>query len=189
MTRDTWHVTRDTWHVTRDMWHMTHGVVWTFSQNFSCLALTVWDLWCCEYLEEKAHWMNQWMNDEAVCRTAPATPGLLITLGSGNQSYGTWTMTTPTGWNQTVGMGRVFGLMKLMIMVEGGMKGGREMTKKVEVKAIGSLSSLAGSKTSHEELRCGRGGSLLITLVCSCSCIRLTWGRGWDNHLWRRFCL
>ena len=57
-----WHVTRDTWHVTRDTWHVTcdtwHGVVWIFSQNFSCLALTVWDLWC-------------------VYRTAPATLGLL----------------------------------------------------------------------------------------------------------------
>ena len=82
VTRDRWQVTRDTWHVTHDMWHMTHGVVWTFSQNFSCLALTVWDLWCCEYLEEKADTLNQWinesMNGEAVCRTAPATPGLLI---------------------------------------------------------------------------------------------------------------
>ena len=38
-----WHVTCDTWHVTRDMSHVTHSVGWTFSQNFSFLALPVWD--------------------------------------------------------------------------------------------------------------------------------------------------
>ena len=58
-----WHVTGDMWHVTRDMWHMTHGVVWTFSQNFSCLALTVWDLWCCEYLEEKDRSVDQLLTE------------------------------------------------------------------------------------------------------------------------------
>ena len=71
----------DMWHMTCDIWHMTHGVAWTFSQNFSCLALMAWDLWCCEYLEEKADWLTEWinelMNDEAVYRAAPATPGLL----------------------------------------------------------------------------------------------------------------
>ena len=53
---------------------------WTFCQNFSSLALTVWDLWCLEYWEEKDHRLNQWinesMNDEGVSRTVPATPGL-----------------------------------------------------------------------------------------------------------------
>ena len=29
------------WHVTRDRWHMTVGGMWTFSQTFSSLALTV----------------------------------------------------------------------------------------------------------------------------------------------------
>ena len=68
-------------HVTRDTWHVTCLGGWTFSQNFSSLALTVCDLWYYEDLEEKAHglteWMNQSMNDETVYRTAPATPGLL----------------------------------------------------------------------------------------------------------------
>ena len=41
VTCDMWHVTCDTWHVTHDMWHMTGS---TFSQNFSSLALTVWEL-------------------------------------------------------------------------------------------------------------------------------------------------
>ena len=79
MTCDTWHVTRDTWHVKCDTWHIAHDIYggWTFSQNFSSLALTVCDLWYYEDLEEKDEWLNQWINDEAVYRTAPATPGLL----------------------------------------------------------------------------------------------------------------
>ena len=79
-----WHVTCDMWHVTHDMSHVTHdlfgGLI--FSQNFSSLALTVCDLWYYEDLEEKAYvlseWINQWINHEALHRTAPATPGLLI---------------------------------------------------------------------------------------------------------------
>ena len=67
------------WHMTHDTWHMTHDMFggWTFSQNFSSLALTVCDLWNYEDLEEKAHGLNEWINDKAVYRTAPATPGLL----------------------------------------------------------------------------------------------------------------
>ena len=68
--------------MTRDTFHVWGG--WTFSQNFSSLALTVCDLWYYEDLEEKAHRMNEWMNEsmnyEAVYRTAPATPGLLNNL-------------------------------------------------------------------------------------------------------------
>ena len=79
VTCDVWHVTCDTWHVTRDMWHVTCCGGWTFSQNFSSLALTVCDLWYYEDLEEKAHSLTHLINYEAVCRTAPATPGLLIT--------------------------------------------------------------------------------------------------------------
>ena len=82
VTCDMWHVTCDMWHVTCDTWHVTCLERWTFPQNFSSLALTVCDLWYYEDLEEKAHWVNQLMNesinDEAVYRTAPATPGLLI---------------------------------------------------------------------------------------------------------------
>ena len=48
-------------------------------KNFSSLALTVCDLWYFEDFEEKADSLNY----EAVCRTAPATPGLLI---SGHKS-------------------------------------------------------------------------------------------------------
>ena len=64
MTRDMWHMTRDTWHVTRDMWHVTRDTIggWTFSQNFSSLALTICDLWYYEDLEEKAQGLNEWIN-------------------------------------------------------------------------------------------------------------------------------
>ena len=43
------------------------------------VALMVWDLWCFEDLEEKDRLLNQSVNDGGVCRTAPATPGLLNT--------------------------------------------------------------------------------------------------------------
>ena len=49
----------------------------TFSQNFISLALTVCDLRYYEVLEEKDESINELINDEAVYRTAPATPGLL----------------------------------------------------------------------------------------------------------------
>ena len=32
------------------MWHKTHSVRWTFPQNFSSLALSVWDWQCFEYI-------------------------------------------------------------------------------------------------------------------------------------------
>ena len=73
VTRDRWHVTRDTWHVTHDTWHMTHSVGWTFSRNFSSLALPVWDWQCFEYIFTN----HNRINHEAVYRTAPATPSLL----------------------------------------------------------------------------------------------------------------
>ena len=50
------------WHVTCDMWHVTRDTVWYY-----------------EDLEEKPDSLIQLMNDEAVYRTAPATPGLLNT--------------------------------------------------------------------------------------------------------------
>ena len=61
------------WHMTHDKWHVTHSVGWTSSQNFSSLALTVWDWQCLEYISTNHHLVN----DEAVYRTAPASPGLL----------------------------------------------------------------------------------------------------------------
>ena len=81
-TRDTWHVTHDTWHmrcdmwyVSRDTWHFAGGR--TISQNFSSPAHTVCDLWYLEDLVEKADSSTDWIKHKGVCRTAPATPGLL----------------------------------------------------------------------------------------------------------------
>ena len=37
----------------------------------------VWDLWCIEDLEEKDDLLDRSISDGGVCRTAPATPGLL----------------------------------------------------------------------------------------------------------------
>ena len=66
------------WHVTCDLWHVTGGGRWTFSKNFSFLAWTAWEGRFVEYLEEKAHGLTELINYKGVCRTAPATPGLLI---------------------------------------------------------------------------------------------------------------
>ena len=78
MTCDMWHVTHDTWHVTHDTWHVWGG--WTFSQKFSSLALTVWFmvLWRSGGKGWLTQLINYIINDEAVYRTAQATPDLLI---------------------------------------------------------------------------------------------------------------
>ena len=60
------------WHMTEDIWHITGGVKWIFSQNFSSLAHTVLNIWIKR--------LTQSVDDGGVCRTAPATPGLLMTL-------------------------------------------------------------------------------------------------------------
>ena len=44
---------------------------------FRILALIVWNLWLFEDLEEKDESISELINDGGVCRTAPATPGLL----------------------------------------------------------------------------------------------------------------
>ena len=58
-------------------WHVTHGIGWPSCQKISSLALTVWELWYFEDLEEEDRLLTELMNDEGVYRTAPATPGLL----------------------------------------------------------------------------------------------------------------
>ena len=51
------------WHKTCDMWHMIHDRwgKWTFSQNVSFLALTVWEWRCFEDIFAKDHWLNWWL--------------------------------------------------------------------------------------------------------------------------------
>ena len=83
VTVDRWQVTGDRWLVTCDIWHRTHSVGWPFSQNFSSLALPVWDWQCFEYISTNHELMSYLLNYEAVYRTAPATPGLLTSLSLG----------------------------------------------------------------------------------------------------------
>ena len=75
---------RDIWHMTCDTWHVTHGGGWTISKNFRSPALKVWNKQCLEDYEQKddqlSQWINQWINHKGVCRTALATPGLLISF-------------------------------------------------------------------------------------------------------------
>ena len=75
-----WHVTGDTWHVTRDTWHVhvirdMFGGVNILSKfqlpSFYRLWFTI--LW----RSGGKGSLTYWINDEAVYRTAPATPGLL----------------------------------------------------------------------------------------------------------------
>ena len=81
VTHDMWQVIHDKWHVPGDIWQMTLGVGSTLSQNFSSLSLTVWEVWCYyEDIEQKDDQLTDLINGGGVCRTAPATPGLLIKL-------------------------------------------------------------------------------------------------------------
>ena len=51
----------------------------------------VLDWRCLEDLEEKDDWINEWMSDEGVCRTAPATPGLSnMQVNSGRAEAVAW---------------------------------------------------------------------------------------------------
>ena len=80
-----WHVTCDAWHVTRDTWHMTHDMfggvnILSKFQLPSSYRLWFMILWRSGGEGSLTQRINEWMNYEAVYRTAPATPGLLITL-------------------------------------------------------------------------------------------------------------
>ena len=87
VTHDTWHVTHDTWHVTCDTWHILGGGRWTFSNNFCSLGLLVWAWRCFEEISQRISYrFNQSINDKGVCRTAPATQGLLKKLKSSIKS-------------------------------------------------------------------------------------------------------
>ena len=64
------------------MWHVTHRGWRALCKNFRSLALTVWELWVITYelWVITYDWLSHLINDGGVCRTAPAKPGLLITL-------------------------------------------------------------------------------------------------------------
>ena len=79
VTRDMWHVTRDTWQRTRDMWHVGGGV--NILSKFELpSSYCFWFIIYYEDLEEMADSLSDLINDEAFYRTAPVTPGLLLTV-------------------------------------------------------------------------------------------------------------
>ena len=47
----------------------------------------VWELWCFEDLGEKDELLNELISYGGVCRTAPATPGLLIIINCCVQTF------------------------------------------------------------------------------------------------------
>ena len=61
------------WHVTCDTWHVWGGNILSNFQLPSSYRLRFMMLW----RSGGKGWVNQLINDEAVYRTAPATPGLL----------------------------------------------------------------------------------------------------------------
>ena len=74
MTCDTWHMTHYMWYAKCNMWHVTCNTWdvtccggWTFSQKFSSLALTVYNLWYFEDLEENADWLTNLLNQLQRC--------------------------------------------------------------------------------------------------------------------------
>ena len=78
MTPDTWHLTLDTWHGTPDMGHLTHGGVNILSkfQISSSHGLAVMILW--RFGGKVLSDLSDLISNRGVCRTALATPGLLI---------------------------------------------------------------------------------------------------------------
>ena len=72
MTCDMWHVTQDMCHRTYDMWHLLGD-----EHYLKMSACKAWVGQCFEDISTKDDWLTKLMNDKVVCRTAPASPGLL----------------------------------------------------------------------------------------------------------------
>ena len=94
MTCDTWHVSCDTWHVTHDTWHMACDMLWgvnilTKFQLPSFYGLWFIISWRFGGKGLRTKWMNEWIHDGGDCRTAPATPGLLISFLAWRKKNGT----------------------------------------------------------------------------------------------------
>ena len=77
VTPDTWHVTRDMWHVTCDTWRRVN--ILSIFQLPSSNSLGFMISWRLRGKGSVTEWINELINDNAVCRTAPATMSLLIT--------------------------------------------------------------------------------------------------------------
>ena len=70
MTPDTRHVTCDTWHVTHDTWGVNILSKFQLPSSYGLWFMIFWRF-------GGKGLLTDWLNHEGVCRTAPATPGLL----------------------------------------------------------------------------------------------------------------
>ena len=75
VTCDTWHLTHDTWHMIHDMWHVWGGGVNILSKFQPPRSYCLWFMILWRSGGKGS--LNESVNDKAVYRTAPATPGLL----------------------------------------------------------------------------------------------------------------
>ena len=75
LTRDTRHVTPDMWHMICDMWHIVEG-----ENSLKILAPQFLQFGIDSVLKilnkRMNEWIDKWINDKGIYRTAPATPGL-----------------------------------------------------------------------------------------------------------------
>ena len=76
-----WHLTPDWWLVTCDTWWGVNILSKFLLPSSYCLWFMI--LW----RSGGKGWRNHLISDEAVCRTAPATPGLLIIIHGFTISY------------------------------------------------------------------------------------------------------
>ena len=83
MTCETWHGTCDTWHVTCDTWHVTfNSDRWGEVNLLSKLRIHSFNgqkfrmFWILRGKGWISDWINEWLIDKGVWRTALATPGL-----------------------------------------------------------------------------------------------------------------
>ena len=120
-----WHITRHMWHVTRDMQHVICDMSWGVNilskfQRPSSSGLWFMIFWRLGWKDWMTESMNQWINHEADCRTAPATPGLLIIDNSTFLSINTlmklikrfsWCWTNPQEYKIISRPGRSQGLL------------------------------------------------------------------------------
>ena len=63
--------------MTHEMQHMSHRGLLALFQNFRSLGLMVWDIRSYEDISTNHELIYESIYDKSVCRTAPATPGLL----------------------------------------------------------------------------------------------------------------
>ena len=80
-----WQVTHEMLHVTHHTSHITHDTWWWVNilskfQIPSSYGLGLMMFWRFGGKGWLNQWTNEWISDKGVCRTAPATPGLLISL-------------------------------------------------------------------------------------------------------------